>query len=473
MRETLERELKLDVDTSFRLPPLPGEPLPERVFTSIYHDTPVRSLARAGITLRRRVQGSDSLWQLKLPRSTGARAELESPGGAEGPPAELAHLLAVHLRHGPLEKVATLRTHRSGVRVFDGERRVADVTVDAVDVLAAGEFTRGFVEVEAELLDGGEDDLERLGRALRAAGARESDGGSKLLRVLPAPVESEPGSTLGEQLRWLLRAQLHALEAHDPGIRLGGDDEDVHRARVATRRARALIRATRRLLDGLLEPLGEELKWLSADLGGLRDLDVLLEQLSPQVEELGDDTAGGRELLEGLERERVVRRAVLIVALESKRYDRLLGVFDDALVELPDLDPEGGAAGVAEDAFDRLRKAAGKLSDESTDEELHELRRAAKRARYAAELAGLAGGKKLKRYLAALQELQDVVGEHQDLVVAERHLRQLVGPSSDAAAVRLIDRGRVQRVELRRAYPDALARVLKRGAKAFQRLDAD
>jgi CHAD domain-containing protein len=464
MRETLERELKLDVDPSFRLPGLEGDPLPERVFTSIYHDTPARSLARAGITLRRRVEGADSKWQLKLPRPLGARAELEAPGDADGLPHELKRLLVAHVRHGPFEKVATLRTHRSGIRVLDGPRPVADVTIDAVDVLVAGEFAPGFVELEAELLDGDEADLERLGVVLREAGARDGKGTSKLLRVLPAPVEASAGPTLGAQLRRLLRAQLHALEAHDPGIRLGGDSEDVHRARVATRRARALIRATRRSLGGQLDALGEELKWLSDDLGALRDLDVLLERLAPQVEELGPDAAGGRELLEGVDRERTARRAALLESLWSSRYARLLRSFDDALVELPDLDPEGGAAGVAAHALDRLHKAVSGLGGDPTDAELHELRRTAKRARYAAELGD---GKKLKRYRNALQELQDIAGEHQDLVVAEVQLRELVRPSSDAAAVRLIDQGRARRVELRAAFPAALERVLKLGAKAL------
>ena len=454
--------MKLDVDASFRLPSLDGELLPERVFTSIYHDTPPRSLARAGIMLRRRVEGSDSAWQLRLPRPGGA--ELEAAGGADGPPRELVELLAAHVRHGPFEKIATLRTHRAGIRVLDNACRVADVTVDAVDVLAGGEFAPGFIELEVELLDGDEDDLERLGRTLRAAGAHDGDGTSKLLRVLPAPVEADAGPTLGGQLRRLLRAQLHALEAHDPGVRLGGDPEDVHQARVATRRARALIRATRPLLGGRLEQLGEELRWISGDLGALRDLDVLLIELTPQIESLGADAAGGRELLEGLGGERAARRAALLVALRSERYARLLRAFDDALVELPDLDPKSGAAGVAAHAFERLRNAAAGLPADPTDAELHELRRTAKRARYAAELGG---GKKLKRYRSALQELQDVVGEHQDLVVAEAQLRALVRPSSDAAAVRLIDRGRQRRLELRAAYPAALDRVLKLGKKAF------
>src|SRR5476651_1120055 len=165
MRRTLERELKLDPDPGFSLPELPGVPIETRVFTSTYYDTPSRSLAHAGITLRRRVENGLSRWQLKLPRDD-ARNELESPGGPAGPPPELRDLLAAHLRHGRLEPVATLRTRRSGVRVADGDRPLAEVTVDSVDVLDGARSTAAFVELEVELVEGDEDDLTRLGRLL-------------------------------------------------------------------------------------------------------------------------------------------------------------------------------------------------------------------------------------------------------------------------------------------------------------------
>src|SRR5579885_2079291 len=98
----LERELKLDADPSFELPADLGEPLEARLFTSTYYDTPVRSLLRSGITLRRRVENGLSRWQLKLPREDG-REELEAPGGPAGPPDDLRRLLAAHLRHGAFE----------------------------------------------------------------------------------------------------------------------------------------------------------------------------------------------------------------------------------------------------------------------------------------------------------------------------------------------------------------------------------
>jgi CHAD domain-containing protein/adenylate cyclase class IV len=470
VRTTVERELKLDVDGSFELPPLEGEPLPSRTFTSTYHDTPSRSLQRAGITLRRRLENGKSLWQLKLPRSDDARSELEEPGGPVRVPKALASLLQAHLRHGALEPVATLRTRRAGVRVLDGERRVAEVTVDNVDVLDAGRAAGGFAEVEIELLDGDDADLERLGRRLRRAGAKASDGVPKLYRVLPAPSAAKtppPGARLREHLRHLLEVQLAELEAHDPGVRLGEDPEDVHRFRVATRRTRALVRATRPVLGDALAPLGEELRWLAGLLGPVRDLDVLLDRLGREVPTLGTEERAGRELLLGLEAAREEARQHLLEALESPRYRALLDAFSTAVASPPRLGQGASGDALAREAFRRLRRDAERLPAEPSDEELHRLRIEAKRARYAAELAALGGGAPARRAVDALKRLQDVVGEHQDTVVAEERLRGRARARTALAAGRLIERQRDRRLELRNAQPEVLAAALRAGRKAF------
>ncbi|MDE3024719.1 MAG: CYTH domain-containing protein, partial [Acidobacteriota bacterium] len=111
-----EHERKLEAPEGFALPDLGGEPLEPRAFTSVYHDTAERSLAHAGITLRRRIERGRSVWQLKLPAGD-ARLELEEPGGPGAPPASLESLLAAHLRHGPVAPVAELRTRRHGALV--------------------------------------------------------------------------------------------------------------------------------------------------------------------------------------------------------------------------------------------------------------------------------------------------------------------------------------------------------------------
>jgi CHAD domain-containing protein len=469
MKGFLEREVKLDPGASFALPELPGRPLDARVFISTYYDSPPRSLARSGITLRRRVENGLSRWQLKIPREDG-RDELEAPGGPAGPPPELAKLLKAHARHGKLAPVATLRTHRSGVRVADGERSLADVTFDAVDILDNGHAAGSFAELEVELVDGDDADLDRLARRLRRAGARRSDGQPKLMRVLDLVDDPTPGPSagVGEQLRFLLAHSLRELESQDPGVRLGEDTEALHRFRVATRRARALIRSTAPLMGDALTPLGAELKWLAGLLGPVRDLDVLLERLQAEVRDLGADRKGGELIVAMLQEAREEARDVLLAGLGSPRYMRLLASFEAALPALAQLDESAGLRALGAGAFEKVRKAADRLAEEPSCEELHALRIRSKRARYAAELAGLDGDARIARFVGAARGLQDVLGEHQDAVVAEQRIRDVSHRFSTAtAAGRLIEREHERRRLACAAYPAVLAEALARGRKAF------
>ena len=467
MRTTLEREVKLDARRGFVLPELPGEPLADRVFTSTYYDTPPRSLAQAGITLRRRVEQRTSLWQLKLPRAGAARAELEARGPAVGPPAELAALVAMHVRrHGALEPVAALRTNRRGVRVVEAGRAAADVTVDEVDVLDNGSRVQGFVEVEIELVDGDDADLDRLARVLRRAGARRSDGSPKLLRVLALAAGAEPGPRAAprELLAYRLRQQLRRLEQHDPGVRLGDEPEDVHKFRVATRRSRALVRAARPLVGDHFEAVSGELRWLAGLLGPVRDLDVLLARLRAEVATLDGDESGGETILGALVAERDRDRAALLEAIDSDRYDRLLDAFGRAIEALPDFDGKLRPLAAAE--FRLLEKAAAGVTEHSPDTDLHALRIRAKRARYTGELAAAGGGKRLAGYVEAVTEVQDVIGENQDAVVAEERLRGLAEGAAAVAAGRLIEREQERRRRSRTRYPDAIAAALAAGRLA-------
>jgi CHAD domain-containing protein len=63
------------------------------------------------------------------------------------------------------------------------------------------------------------------------------------------------------------------------------------------------------------------------------------------------------------------------------------------------------------------------LGDEPPDEQLHAVRIRAKQCRYAAEAVTPAVGKEAKRFAAAVEGLQEVLGEHQDAVVAGQWLR--------------------------------------------------
>ena len=71
--------------------------------------------------------------------------------------------------------MATLHTRRHGVRVQDGPRTIAEVTLDEVE--AVGDAVT-FTELEVELVEGDEDDLDKLGRT-PAAPARSARTGSR------------------------------------------------------------------------------------------------------------------------------------------------------------------------------------------------------------------------------------------------------------------------------------------------------
>ena len=190
----------------------------------------------AGVTLRRRVEGRKSLWQLKLPQGK-ARLELELPGDADGaggrrsregraradaPPPRMVDLVAVWARGAPLMPVATLRSRRQGVLVRDARGPVAEVVLDSVQVMSGPSAVKRFREIEVELTGGDEADLDRLEHALRAAGATDGDGRPKLLRALdiepaPPPEPTPPEASAVEQLRAMIEAQFRQIIANDTG----------------------------------------------------------------------------------------------------------------------------------------------------------------------------------------------------------------------------------------------------------------
>ena len=456
MRAASEHELKLDAPAGFRLPPLGGRQLEPRVFTSVYYDVPGASLADGGITLRRRIENGHGVWQLKLP-ADDSRLELEAEGGPGQPPEELLSLLHAHLRRGPLERVAELRTHRSGELVARNGT-TAEVTADEVWVMDSRDV-REFVEVEIELREGDPEELDNIAGDLVSAGAEPGDGLPKLFRALGRPLPNGASSRFFEELRGRLREQLREIERHDPGTRLGRDPESLHDMRVGVRRLRALLRAGDELIATDTEELDGRLKALGQVLGEVRDLDVLLARLDAEAAELGEeDSRRAGSLLASLRTERSCSRSRLLAALRSDEY---LGLLDDTARAIDELEPSGSAVTLDELAYEaaaKLRKAVRKLPETPANEELHAVRKKGKRARYAAELAGQ------KKLVKRAKKLQDVLGEHQDAVVAAERLRELAAGSAPEQALvagRLVEREEERRVEAREAWPEAWQKLRK------------
>ena len=477
MRETNERELKLTAAGDIAGLEDLGEPIESRVFTSTYYDTPDRALASVGVTLRRRLENGKNLWQLKLP-GEGFRRELEVPGGPARPPRALREPLLALVRGQELESAAKLQTRRSGVRVRDGDQGLAEVLLDTVSVMDDGRVDSTFSEIEVELLEGGPDVLDPIGKALRRRGARISDGRPKLFRALGLTAAVPPKPSAGApallHVATMLAVQHREILAHDPGVRLGSDPEDVHRMRVAVRRARAILRAARPLLDrAASEPLRAELKWLGGSLGSVRDLDVLLEHLREQMDALpADDRFAATRLAQVLADERELARAQLVEALESERYLMLLDRLAEIARERAASRRQKPLAALAARRFERLRAAVAGLPKEPTDSEFHRVRIEVKRARYAAELAEATVGKRAARFIARAKRLQDVTGEHQDAVVAARRIQEALASTRGSrvafAAGRLVEREEERRRKARAAFPKTWRKLEKSGRLAWR-----
>jgi inorganic triphosphatase YgiF len=191
----LETEQKYDAGADFALPELGGRrtAAPKRIYLSAtYFDTDDLDLIRHKITLRRRVGGDDEGWHLKLPVRKDTRQEIHAPldeGAADSVPARLAAQVEDITAGHPLRPIAILDTERTVVPVAaPAGDALAEVADDRVSAIRLGEkdsepMTWREIEVEAKSPDSA-DLLERVGKALREAGARPSASGSKLARVL-------------------------------------------------------------------------------------------------------------------------------------------------------------------------------------------------------------------------------------------------------------------------------------------------
>jgi CHAD domain-containing protein len=215
-------------------------------------------------------------------------------------------------------------------------------------------------------------------------------------------------------------------------VRLGDDPEAVHQARVATRRIRSDLRTFRDVVQPTWAiPLREELRWLGGELGAVRDADVLGARVRGREARLASaDRPAVERLAEGLDEKRAGARDDLLSSMREPRYAALL----DALVEaaaapvlLADVAESPARAALPpalEGPWKHLVAAIERVREEGTDEALHAARIRAKRVRYAAEAVAPVFGKRAESFAEAAVALQDVLGEHQDAVVASAWLRE-------------------------------------------------
>ncbi|MDR3535291.1 MAG: CHAD domain-containing protein [Acetobacteraceae bacterium] len=447
----MQFELSIEPETAAKLPRLAllahgrsgrAKSLKQRI---IWHDSPNRALAAAGLALAEQ----HGIWRL----------ERLYPGAEDWPPAAPAPLLAqdadptllgialpdalapvaafdghsteytIATDHGPV----TLQRLRGGLRAVAAERPIARLLLSGAEPAV--------LTVARALCEALEVSVPRASLAAEALAAADSTP-PRPRRLGPPllPANISIGDAFAHALGHLTDVILH----HAPDAAAGrGGPESVHQMRVAVRRLRSAITVFRAAIAS--EPVSATdtaLKALAQRLGPARDWDVFVTETAAAVTEVLPHDDRLQRLLGAAERRQKGSHAALTEYLESRSY-RSLGIelawLAGARTWHAALDPmEQEALGrdLAEFAAQVLQRRLKKLRAAGEDIEtldvvaLHALRLRAKRMRYAAEiLAPLFPGKLTKRFIGRLSVLQARLGTLNDRAVATSLLHELGGPA--------------------------------------------
>lgn len=214
-----------------------------------------------------------------------------------------------------------------------------------------------------------------------------------------------------------------------------GRPEGIHDLRVAMRRGRACLRTFRPLFErDRAERLRDELKWMTTMLGSARDPEVLARRLARRLDRLDVEERMGpvrRELVGGCRAEADRGRAAVLAGFETVRYRRLLDELAAVAVCPPYRSGRSGrdVAVLLGCVRKEVRRAARRADlaeaqppGPRRDAAFHDVRKAAKRVRYAAETVGPLAPSGARRLARRFEALQDVLGERQDAAVARRLL---------------------------------------------------
>jgi len=479
-----EVELKLEIDHIDRLvaSDLFGEPDETIEQTSTYFDTSDNSLFAEGFTLRIRSVGDARTQTVKATGPSAAifaRSEWETPVTGDTPVVD--HTSPLINEFG--ERAKDVRPKFTVVN----ERRIWNVTENGSNIEVA--LDRGSVrsvdretpilELELELKDGKSKDLFALARKIedivpvRFGVLSKAERGFRLLEaertvVKADPVELDRGDNTCHAFQTIAHSCFRQFRLNETILRSRENQESLHQGRVALRRLRSAITLFKPMLqDGEAKRLSAEFRWLAGVLGAARNLDVLLPKANPG------------ELRDSLTEKRATAYDNVIEALDTSRTRALMLDFNEWLycgdylcnAAMRDV-RERSATEYASEALDKARKKLKKHGQDLSgvdDEHRHEARKDAKKLRYAAEFfrslfSDKRGMRRYKRFIGAMEALQDELGALNDLAtgpeVLEGHgLRSL--PGADELTVH------VDKTKLIRSAQDALDDVLD--AKRFWR----
>jgi CHAD domain-containing protein len=226
---------------------------------------------------------------------------------------------------------------------------------------------------------------------------------------------------------------------------LGGEAESVHRMRVASRRLREALPVLTLAGTDRADMLGRrklrrKVRRLTRALGGVREMDVALATLEEFRERSPSLVTAIEAVRALLERERAARRVEMLRRLEAIDL-RALGRKITTLVAAFDLVADdchrhlllGARIGNRVDGLEAAVEAAGTMY---AADRLHAVRIAAKKLRYALELARELARVPTLALTRRLKEMQDLLGRLHDLEVLAGHARGIEGVADTSEELR-------------------------------------
>ena len=441
-----EIELKLQLteagaDAILAAGVLPGRPEPVSQ-QAIYFDTPDRALVGAGLSLRIREAGGRRIQTVK--QADGgtagifARPEWEMPVTDDRPVLDDATPLAAVLgdKASALAPAFTVSVTRQSWTFDEGGARI-EAVIDRGEITATDRRSP-VCECELELISGPPDALFAMARRLHAVAPvklgvlSKSERGYRLIGPAPVAVKAEdvalaPGMTAAQAFQRIVLSCLRQFRLNEDLLLATRAAEPLHQARVALRRLRSAFTIFRPMLGASGGTLREDLRWLAGILGEARDLDVLLPRAPSGP--LQDRLRMAREaahdaVAEALASDRA--RALMLDLAEWTHGGDWLTASDGQ--DARDMEAQDFAA-AALSRFRRKVKKGGRDLSHLEDEARHDLRKDAKKLRYAADFFAplFAGDRKKgrKRFGAALADFQDHLGALNDVASAPMVLERL------------------------------------------------
>ncbi|MBV9358815.1 MAG: CHAD domain-containing protein [Chloroflexi bacterium] len=283
-------------------------------------------------------------------------------------------------------------------------------------------------------------------------------------------------STMRELTGRILLRQWQALISQESGVREADDVDAVHDMRVATRRLRAALR----LYEEVYPPRGQEVRQQLAELadalGAERDLDLQLAELRTWQADASDaDRHAFDGLVAALAPQRAQARRALLDVFEGDHFETLAANVQRLLAE--SMEPDRPAAEqplgeivprLVKRQHKKLRRQASEALETMEPAALHQTRIRGKRLRYAVEFVSEVYGRPADRFIRAMTEQQDVLGDHQDAQVGIHRLESLaeepnaqLSPHQVFLAGRLAERLSDQAADLRERFPDVYRQVQK------------